>query len=496
MKRTVTMRAALADPRLLGGALVGESWSTWRVFLIAAMGERLTGTERKVFRQFTGRQQEPGERVEEMLALVGRRGGKDVAASVLAAYLGGLVEWPMLRRGETGILLVLGADTRQAQIQRDYIAAVFDQSPMLSSLVANKTADTIELSNNVTIEVRAASFRRNRGMTCIGVIGTEFAFLLDENSANPDSEILNALRPTLSTTGGPLILITTPWASRGEVFNIYREHYGAAGNPRILVVQASTRSFNPLFSQGVIDRAMQRDPAAAAAEYGAVFRSDLEEYVRRSAVEAVVSSGVYERAPRPGVRYGGFCDASGGSVDAMTLAVGHLDENRIAVLDCLRRVVPPFSPGEICAQFASTLKSYNVHTIQSDKYAGAWVEEAFAAVGITCEQSADPKSALYTSFLPLINSARVSLLDDLHLVNELCGLERRTARGGRESIDHRPGAHDDTANCAAGCLVGLALEAAPLQWGGIAGELRQRAALGVGERSAAQRMRMLDRRYV
>jgi len=33
------------------------------------------------------------------------------------------------------------------------------------------------------------------------------------------------------------------------------------------------------------------------------------------------------------------------------------------------------------------------------------------------------------------------------------GLERRTARGGRESIDHPPGAHDDLSNAAAGALV-------------------------------------------
>jgi hypothetical protein len=32
-------------------------------------------------------------------------------------------------------------------------------------------------------------------------------------------------------------------------------------------------------------------------------------------------------------------------------------------------------------------------------------------------------------------------------------LERRTARGGRDSIDHGPGAHDDIANAVAGAIV-------------------------------------------
>src|SRR5262249_4903704 len=38
----------------------------------------------------------------------------------------------------------------------------------------------------------------------------------------------------------------------------------------------------------------------------------------------------------------------------------------------------------------------------------------------------------------------------LGLLTQLVGLERRTARGGRDSIDHPPGAHDDLANAVAG----------------------------------------------
>jgi hypothetical protein len=53
----------------------------------------------------------------------------------------------------------------------------------------------------------------------------------------------------------------------------------------------------------------------------------------------------------------------------------------------------------------------------------------------------------------LVNSRRVELLDLAKLQSQLIGLERRTARGGRDSIDHAPGAHDDVANCAAGALV-------------------------------------------
>ena len=56
--------------------------------------------------------------------------------------------------------------------------------------------------------------------------------------------------------------------------------------------------------------------------------------------------------------------------------------------------------------------------------------------------------------LPSINARRIDLLDDKRLQTQLCGLERRTARSGKDSIDHGPGGHDDVANCVAG-IAGL-----------------------------------------
>ena len=45
------------------------------------------------------------------------------------------------------------------------------------------------------------------------------------------------------------------------------------------------------------------------------------------------------------------------------------------------------------------------------------------------------------------------------LLAQIVGLERRTARGGRDSIDHAPGAHDDVANAVAGVIAALASSA-------------------------------------
>jgi hypothetical protein len=457
MKPSVKLRKALTDPKLIGGVLAGESWRAWRILMIAAMGERLTDNERATFTTLTGREREPLQRVEEFVGVIGRRGGKSRAMATLAVYIAALCRHP-LAPGERGVLLCIAPDQRQASITLDYADAAFSGSPILKQLVGNRTADALELTNGVSIEVRSSSFRRLRGPTYIAVIADEAAFWYDETSANADVEILNAVRPGLATTGGPLIIASSPYARRGALWDVFKRHFGADGDKLILVAQGASRDFNPSLPQSVVDRAMDRDAAHASAEYLAQFRTDIESFVNREAVDACVAFGVREREPVPRVSYSAFVDPSGGSADSMTLAIGHRQDG-VAVLDAMRERRPPFSPEDVVAEFAVLLKSYGIAKVVGDRYAGEWPRERFLVHGVLYEPAAKPKSDLYRDLLPALNSRKTELLDDARLIAQLCSLERRTARGGRDSIDHAPGAHDDLANAVAGVISLLATPA-------------------------------------
>jgi hypothetical protein len=48
-------------------------------------------------------------------------------------------------------------------------------------------------------------------------------------------------------------------------------------------------------------------------------------------------------------------------------------------------------------------------------------------------------SSAYGEELPLLNSGLVSLLDNRRAIAQIASLERRTSRGGKDSIDHSPG---------------------------------------------------------
>jgi hypothetical protein len=465
MRPTVSLRKALADPQLLGSVLAGDSWSAWRTMLIAAIGEPLTPPERAVFTRFTGREIEPCQQIEEAAFVIGRRGGKDRAVSVLAAYIAGLCDHSdVLALGERGIVVCLSLDQRGAKITLDYITAIFQGVPILKQLVASRTADALELTNGITIEVRAASFRRIRGITAVAAIASEVAFWMDADaSMNPAEEILAAVRPALGTTGGPLIMISTPYARRGELWETYRRHYGPDGDPLVLVAQGTTRDFNPTFSQRRVDRAIERDPAKNRAEYLCEFRNDITNFISHEAVEACVVPGRFELPPVSGVNYIGTVDPAGGSgSDSMTVGIAHRGKDGCSVLDLVREWRPPFSPEAVVTESAALFKAYCIHRVTGDHWGGEFVREPYRLNGITYDLAEKPKSDSYRDFLPLINSRRAELLDHRRLSSQLLGLERRTARSGKDSIDHAPGSHDDLVNAAALALVLAAFASAPM----------------------------------
>jgi hypothetical protein len=144
----------------------------------------------------------------------------------------------------------------------------------------------------------------------------------------------------------------------------------------------------------------------------------------------------------------------------MTLAIGHRQDD-IAILDAIRERKPPFSPEAVVEEFAALLKSYRVSTVVGDRYGGEWPRERFGKHGIDYRVSDKPSSDLYRDMLPAVNSCRVDLLEVNRLTNQLIRLERRTSRGGKDMIDHAPGAHDDSANAVAGAIAVLTKQREP-----------------------------------
>ena len=430
------------------------SWSAWIVLLKVMFALPMDETEVELYRRLTGRQAPPTRQVREFWGIIGRRGGKSRIAALVAVFLACFRSYSdVLAPGERGTVMVLAADRKQARTVLRYIVAFLKGVPMLAALIIRETAEGVDLSNGITIEVHTASFRTARGYTIVAAILDEIAFWRSEDAANPDAEIVTAIRPAMATVPGALLLgISSPYARRGVLWEMYQAYFGKE-DEEILVCQADTRSMNPSVGEAFIARAYEEDEAAASAEYGAQFRSDIEGFLTREAVEAVVIPGRYELPPSFEFAYSAFVDPSGGSADSFTLGIAHEERDGRRVLDMLRERKAPFSPDEVVAEFAADLKRYGCLTIIGDRYSAQFVVDAFRKHGIEYQPSDRTKSELYLELLPRINSGRVQLLDNGTLRSQLVRLERRTSRSGKDSVDHPPGGcRDDIANAAAGAI--------------------------------------------
>jgi hypothetical protein len=59
-----------------------------------------------------------------------------------------------------------------------------------------------------------------------------------------------------------LLLASSPYAKRGELYSAYRRHFGIEG-ARVLVWKADTGSMNPAIDPEIIAEAYETDPEAA-----------------------------------------------------------------------------------------------------------------------------------------------------------------------------------------------------------------------------------------
>ena len=476
---TVSILDAMTDPALFGDTFGGDSFAAWRALLSGFYGLNLTDQEAETFAGITGGLSAPAEAQDELWLVVGRRGGKSYAAALCAVFEAAFQDHrDRLAPGEVATVMLVAADRQQARTLLRYVKGMCDH-PMIRPMVLRETETGIELSNRSVIEVATASHRSVRGYTCAAVICDEIAFWFSDG-ARPDVEVIAALRPALATLGGKLVALSSPYARRGMLWDTYRRSYGQAG--RVLVAQAASRTMNPTLPKRVVEDALRDDAARASAEYLAQFRNDIETFLALDQVEAAQRLKHLELPRQADVQYVAFADPTGGGKDEFTLSIGHREGECLVVDLVMGR---KGNPQAIVEAYAATLKLYGITRVSGDRYAGEWVPTEFHRHGITYEPAAGTRSELYLSFAPALNSGAVELPPCEVLAKQLVALERRTTRGGRDIIDHAPGAHDDRANAVAGVIAELAKKrsgqvfglltdhdenspAHPLSWAGVA----------------------------
>ena len=448
---------AMLDPMLFGNHFQPlASWEAWIVVLSAVFGLPINRKQRRIFKKLAGFDYKPGLSPLEIWLVIGRRGGKSKIVALIAVYLAVFYDYrKYLTPGEIGHVMVIATDRKQAKIILRYIEAYIDGSPMLSSMVTRRTAESIELDNCIHITVSSCSLRSVRGYTIVGALCDEIAFWRSDDAANPDSEVLNALRPAMSTIpNAKMIELSSAYARRGALYEAHRDHYGQRHDD-VLVFQASTETMNPTISKSFLAREEKRDPASFQSEYLAQFRTDIAGALEMAWIDAALVLPNLDRPRSVHARpYRAFADMSGGRHDSAALSIAHCEPGSDTVIVSLvRRWSPPFSPEAVVREMAELIKQYGLSSVTGDNYSADFVVELYAKAGITYQRSADSASDIYLQTIPLFSTGKIEAPDHPILRRELMMLERRTRASGKDAIVHPNGLHDDLANAMCGAAL-------------------------------------------
>ncbi len=446
---------ALKDANLLGATLGDwRSWTTWLAVLRAAFGLSLDDEQLETFKKIAGGRAPPRSRCRELWAMVGRKGGKSKIAAAIAVYIALFIKHDRLSRGEKGMVLVLAMSMDQARVVFDYCLEFLQASKVLRKEIVSTTRHEIRLRNGIVIAVHANSFRSIRGRTLVACIFDEVAFWRDDTTATPDTEVYSAILPSLLTTKGMLIGISSAYRRTGLLYQKHRDFFGQDSDDT-LVVAGGTTVFNQTVTEAELQAMREADPTAASSEWDSTFRTDMVGFLDDPVVDRAVNElRPLELAPAAyGKFYRSFVDASGGSAggDAYSIAIAHRDGEHV-IIDVVRAVFGPFDPIEMTKQYADLCKQYKIGTVTGDRYAKEWVQTAWRNTGVSYVQAELTASELYLEAQPVFNRGLIELPPDPILIRELKLLERRPGLMGKEAVSHPRGVHDDRANAVAGVI--------------------------------------------
>jgi hypothetical protein len=422
-----TLAQAMRDPNLLGGPFSAPSFWPWHAIAKLISGEPLDEREAQLFRECTGRQTLPTAPVTRLVALIGRRGGKDRFMSAVAVHRAALSgSWrSVMSAGEQASVILLGADKKQARILRRYCQGLL-ATPMLAAEVTRTSDEMVEFRSGATLEIVTNDGSLVRGRSAIAVLGSECCYWdTREGAASSDEDVVAAALPAMSMTpgGGLLMLASSVGRRAGYMHRRWKELFGVDDAEDVCWL-ASSRTMNPQLSEKIVAKAYADDPQRAKAEFGSEWRHDLAAFISRELVEAAVDRGVLTRPPIKGARYFAFVDVSGGVADAYALAIASKIGDKI-VLDCLVSRKAPFNPATVTADMAAVAKEYGITLVTGDRYSAQWAVQSWASQGIRYLHSDDDRSQIYVNALPLFSAGRARLLDNPKLIGQLCALERR-----------------------------------------------------------------------
>ena len=414
-------------------------------------GHRLSDADKQLWSELFAVEPLPYRvRAKQVTLLVGRQSGKSLFAAYATVYCAlHPAATSGLRPGESRHAILIAPTTRQATRLLKYTRDILrDVAPR--AIKADRR-DEIELRSGVTVAVWTAKHAALRGLQIVALVVDEAAHHHEVGPRALD-DIIAAAHPAMSHVRNPLVLlISTPWAKAGSIYEAWRGRQSTA--PEALCMQASSAAFWPSFPRDVLEAERKRDVENYRREYLAEFLDTIGCLFDAELLEACVVAGRRRLPPLRGPRYVGAIDAATVK-DTFVVGVAHSDNGRL-IVDHLHGWAPgagkPLRLDKLLPDLADRLKPYGVSVVIGDQYSAAAMSELLSRHGIRYRQEAftvQSKMDFYGALRERVNNNTIELLNHEPSLRELRQIERRALSGGAWRIEAPRGAghHDDFAD--------------------------------------------------
>jgi Terminase large subunit, T4likevirus-type, N-terminal len=435
----VNILEAIRDREILGAHPAYRNglatFGRWLIVAAAIWGLPLAPAQAEFFESIAGQSYNPPVNGWSTVAIVApRQIGKSTAAATWVAF-------EAVRPGPRGTWAILCAQDRTGA-SRALLATARDffSEGLLAAEVTNTTAETIELASGCTVAIWPTRPAALRGVRARIVVLDEADFLGTDNGQDTTRQMIQAARPTLATTSGKLILISSPNRSGSTFHKIVTDAYGA-NDPHTLALRLPVE-MNPTLSESYF-AGMKGDPIAYAQEVEARWVEGESGLYDHAALRSCVVSSRVDLAPeavRERKVVCGVDPASGGkNGDSFACALGYRDGDRIVTVS-LRRWPAPFDPKAVVGEIATLCKSYGVREVVGDRFGAGFVVALFRDEGIKYQPASASTSDLAMEAASVFQAGGAELPDPegstsaAELMADLQAIVRRPG-GGRDRAD-------------------------------------------------------------
>ena len=412
-------------------------------------GLALSPREMEIYRRGTGRESYHAREHREATMVGGRQSGKTtkLAAPIACfeAFRGhGLVS------GQEAYVMLLAPTIAQARIAFRSIRNYLRGSRILSKRIVKTTKDEIILDNGIIIGCYASSYDGVRGRIIVAAICDEMAFWPhDETAANPEDEVIAALRPGMITVkNAKLVKISTPFAKQDLLWTEFQRR-AELGFP---VWQLPSHEMNPKISLSDLEREQRRgEEKHHLREYLAEFVDSVSGWTTPEILDPCIARGRRELPPvRDGFYLAALDPASRHNDFALAIlhrsSDGKIIEDRVARWTGTKTAALAFRA--VLAEIKSILDDYGINSAVGDQFCSDVIRQDLLELGVSyeiCTFGPQTRAMIFMNLKHLLVQGKIELLEDPEQLRQLRNLrEERTDRG---QIDVRPsgGMKDDLA---------------------------------------------------